>query len=293
MADYVLTCCSTCDLTPVHLDRLGIRYVYFNYELDGEQCKDDFGRTHTQHELYRRMRAGATVRTSQVSVGEYLDLWRSLLKAGKDVLHVALSSGISGTYGSACTARDAIRQEFPERRIEVIDSLCASSGLGLLLDTLAGLRNDGMSMDRLVAWAEAHKAEVNHWFFSSDLTFFVRGGRISRAAGAMGGLLRICPVMEMDDEGALQVREKVRTKLRAQRRMVRKMHELAQGGDGYARKVFISHSDCLRDARGVGDRLEREFPHLDGHVHYFDIGTTIGCHTGPGTVALFFWGTRR
>ena len=293
MADYVLTCCSTCDLTPTHLDQLGIKYVYFNYEVDGEQCKDDFGHTHTQRELYQRMLAGSTVRTSQVSTGEYLDLWRSLLKAGKDVLHVALSSGISGTYDSACTARDAIRREFPERRIEVIDSLCASSGLGLLLDTLAGLRDGGMGMERLVAWTEAHKIEVNHWFFSSDLTFFVRGGRISRAAGAMGGLLRICPVMEMDDEGTLQVREKVRTKLRAQRRMVRKMHELAQGGEEYARKVFISHSDCLRDARSVGDRIEREFAHLDGQVHYFDIGTTIGCHTGPGTVALFFWGTRR
>lgn len=293
MADYVLTCCSTCDLTPTHLERLEIKYVYFNYELDGEQCKDDFGCTHPQRELYQRMLAGATVRTSQVSTGEYLDLWRPLLKAGKDVLHVALSSGISGTYGSAHTARDTICQEFPERRIEVIDSLCASSGLGLLLDTLAGLRDGGMGMDELVAWAEAHKTEVNHWFFSSDLTFFVRGGRISRAAGAMGGLLRICPVMEVDDAGTLQVREKVRTKARAQRRMVQRMHELAQGGDGYAQKVFISHSDCLEDAHGVGDRIERKFPHMNGHVHYFDIGTTIGCHTGPGTVALFFWGTRR
>ena len=293
MADYVLTCCSTCDLAPAHLDRLGIRYVYFNYELDGEQCKDDFGRTHTQRELYRRMLAGSTVRTSQVSTGEYLDLWRPLLGAGKDVLHVALSSGISGTYGSAHAAREAIRQEFPGRRIEVVDSLCASSGLGLLLDTLAELRAGGMALGELVAWAETHKTKVNHWFFSSDLTFFVRGGRISRAAGAMGGLLRICPVMEVDDAGTLQVREKVRTKMRAQRRMVQRMHELAQDGDGYAQKVFISHSDCLEDAHGVGDRIEREFPHMSGHVRYFDIGTTIGCHTGPGTVALFFWGTRR
>ena len=99
--------------------------------------------------------------------------------------------------------------------------------------------------------------------------------------------------MEVDDAGTLQVREKVRTKLRAQRRMVHKMHELARGGVEYARKVFISHSDCLGDARGVGERIERAFPHMDGRVHYFDIGTTIGCHTGPGTVALFFWGTQR
>lgn len=293
MHDYVLSCCSTADVSEGFLRDRNIECVYFNYQVDGTWCKDDFGRTHSPSELFERMLAGADVTTSQVSSGDYMEFWRPFLEAGRDVLHVTLSSGISGTYDSACTARDQIAAEFPERRIVVIDSLAASTGYGLLMDRLATLRDGGMGLDELASWTLEHRLEVQHWFFSSDLTFFIRGGRISKAAGLVGGLLRICPVMDVEADGSLAVVEKIRTKGRAQRRVVQLMHELAQGGNAYDQRVFISNSACIDDARGVSDRIEAEFPQMDGKVSHFDIGATISCHTGPGTVALFYWGKPR
>lgn len=293
MPNYTLCCCSTADVTEDFLKERDIRYVFFNYELDGEQCKDDFGLTHSPADLFARMEAGAQTKTSQVSVGDYMAFWRPMLASGQDVLHVTLSSGISGTYNSACTARDEIASEFPDRRVVVVDSLAASSGYGLLMDKLAELRRAGMDLDGLAAWAEAHRREVQHWFFSSDLTFFIRGGRISKTAGFFGNMLKICPVMDVEPDGSLAVREKVRTKRRAERRVLELMRELAQGGDGYGGKVFISNSACLGDAQDVARMIEGEFPQMDSPVQHFDIGATIGCHTGPGTVATFFWGKER
>ena len=293
MRDYVLSCCSTCDMSEEWHARRDILCVYFNYELDGTPCKDDYGRTHAPAELYAKMLAGSEAKTSQVSVGEYVDAWRPVLESGRDVLHVTLSSGISGTYQSACTARDVIAAEFPERTVIVIDSLAASSGYGLLVDRMADLRDSGMGMRDLAAWAEEHKLEVQHWFFSTDLTFFIRGGRISKAAGLLGGLLQICPVMDVEPDGSLAVKEKIRTKRKAIDRVVELMGKLAQGGADYADKVFISNSECLADAKAVASKVEAAFAQMNGAVEHFPIGATIGTHTGPGTVALFFWGEPR
>ena len=293
MPSYVLSCCSTADLTREWLDRRDIKYLYFNYFLDGQMCKDDFGATNSPAELYAKMLAGADAKTSQVSAGDYMAHFEQFLAAGLDVVHVTLSSGISGTYNSACTARDQLAEKYPERRVIVVDSLAASSGYGLLMDRLADLRDSGMGAEELAAWAEAHKGEVQHWFFSSDLTFFVRGGRISKAAGLVGGMLKICPVMDVAPDGSLAVKEKIRTKAKAVARVVEKMEELAEGGRDYSGKCFISQSECLDDAREVARRVEERFPRLDGHVEIFPIGATIGVHTGPGTVALFFWGKPR
>lgn len=293
MAEYVLSCCSTADLTHDWLTRRDIAYIEFNYELGGTWYKDDFGASNPPAQLYARMLAGEEAKTSQVSAGDYMAHFERFLKAGKDVLHVTLSSGISGTYNSACAARDQLAEKYPERKLVVVDSLAASSGYGLLMDKLADLRDAGMGIDELAAWAEEHKLELNHWFFSSDLTFFIRGGRISKAAGLVGGMLKICPVMDVEVDGSLAVREKIRTKGKAMARVLDIMRERAEGGADYAGKCFISQSDCEDDAREVARRIEDAFPKLDGSVEVFPIGATIGCHTGPGTVALFFWGTPR
>lgn len=293
MARPVLSCCSTADVSEAFLQEHDIRYVCFNYELDGEPCKDDFGKTHSPAELYSLMLAGSQVKTSQVSMGEYVGLWRPLLEEGRDILHVTLSSGISGTYNSACGARDALAQEFPERRLYVVDSLCASAGYGLLMERLASLRDEGMDAGELAAWAEEHRLELQHWFFSSDLSFFIRGGRISKASGLIGGLLKICPVMDVAPDGSLRVVEKIRTKHRAERRVLELMEQLAQDRGAYSGKVFASNSECLGDATELASMIEEAFPQMDGRVRHFDIGATIGCHTGPGTVALFYWGKRR
>ena len=161
------------------------------------------------------------------------------------------------------------------------------------VDKMADLRDEGMGIDELAAWTEEHKREVQHWFFSSDLTFFVRGGRISKAAGLVGGMLKICPVMDVEPDGSLAVKEKIRTKAKAVNRVVEKMEELAEGGLDYSGKCFISQSECIDDAQEVARRIEAKFPKLNGKVEIFPIGATIGVHTGPGTVALFFWGEKR
>lgn len=293
MSDYVLSCCSTADLTHDWLESRDIKYIFFNYYLNGEVCKDDFGATNSLAELYGKMLAGAEAKTSQISAGDYMEHFEKFLAAGRDVLHVTLSTGISGTYNSACTARDQLAEKYPDRKVIVIDSLAASSGYGLLMDKMADLRDEGMGIDELAAWTEEHKSEVQHWFFSSDLTFFVRGGRISKAAGLVGGMLKICPVMDVEPDGSLAVKEKIRTKAKAVNRVVEKMEELAEGGLDYSGKCFISQSECIDDAQEVARRIEAKFPKLNGKVEIFPIGATIGVHTGPGTVALFFWGEKR
>ena len=293
MASYVLSCCSTVDVPRENLDRRNISYAYFNFQVDGVDGKDDFGESLPPAELYAKILSGSEAHTSQVSVGEYVDLFKPTLEAGKDVVHLTLSSGISGSYNAAVTARDLLAEQYPECKIYVVDSLAASAGYGLLVDKLADLRDEGMSAEELVAWAEEHKLELNHWFFSTDLTFFIRGGRISKAAGLVGGMLKICPVMNVAHDGSLAVIEKVRTKKRAASRVVEIMKERAVGGLDYSDKVYISNSECLKDAHMVGDAIEELFPKMNGKVQYSNIGSTIGVHTGPGTVALFYWGEPR
>ena len=293
MSDYILSCCSTADLSREHFQRIGVHYACFHYFLDGVEYPDDLGQSIPFPDFYEAMADGAETRTSQVSISEYLDLWTPFLEEGKDVLHVTLSTGISGTYNSAENAAAIARERYPERKIYVVDSLGASSGYGLLMDTLAAKRDEGMGIDELRDWVEENKLRLHHWFFSTDLTFYVRGGRISKAAGIFGGLLNICPLLNMDDLGRLMPREKIRTKKKVIAAIVDRMEETAENGLDYDGKCFISMSACEEDAQEVARLVEARFPRLNGKVLINNIGTTIGSHTGPGTVALFFWGVKR
>jgi DegV family protein with EDD domain len=293
MRDYVLSCCSTADLTKEWFKERDIRYVCFNFELGGVRYKDDMGETISPEKLYQDMLDGADTKTSQVSVGEYMEHFQSILEEGKDIFHLTLSSGISGSYNSACIAKNELCEKYPDRKIYVVDSMAASSGYGLLVDTLADKKESGMKIDELYQWTQAHKLELNHWFFSTDLTFYIRGGRVSKAAGLIGTVLNICPLLNVDSEGKLVPIEKVRTKKRVIKRIVEKMQEEAENGLDYDGKCFISQSMCLDDADAVAKLVEDSFAKLNGKVQIFPIGATIGSHTGPGTVALFFWGKQR
>ena len=293
MSDFVLSCCSTADLSREHFERRGISYICFHYEMDGKEYPDDLGQSIPFEQFYKAMTDGAATKTSQVGVGEYLAYFTSFLEQGKDILHVSLSTGLSGTYNSACSAALIARERFPERTIFVVDSLGASSGYGLIMETLADLRDQGMGLDELHEWVEANKLRMHHWFFSTDLTFYVRGGRISKAAGMFGGLLGICPLLNMDNLGRLIPRDKIRSKKRVIQEIVRRMEENARDGLDYDGKCYISQSACVPDAQEVADLVEARFPKLNGKVEINYVGTTIGSHTGPGTVALFFWGKER
>ncbi|MCI7558241.1 MAG: DegV family protein [Lachnospiraceae bacterium] len=293
MSDYVISCCSTADLSKEHFEKIDVHYCCFHYEMDGVQYLDDLGQSMDFDVFYQRMTDGAMTKTSQINADEYEEYFTQFLSQGKDIIHLTLSSGISGTFNSANLAKALLEDKYPDRKIYVIDSLAASSGYGLLVDHLATMRDSGATIDELAAWVEEHKLNLNHWFFSSDLTFFIRGGRISKAAGAVGTVLNICPLMNVDFEGRLIPRYKIRTKKKVIQAIVDKMAEQAEGGTDYSGKCFISHSACEEDAKAVAALVEERFPNLNGRVLINSIGTTIGSHTGPGTVALFFWGQKR
>ena len=293
MSDYVLSCCSTADLSKEHFEERNIKYTCFKYYLDDVCYPDDLGQTIPFDKFYQMMVDGADTKTSQINSEEYEAYFTPFLEEGKDIIHLCLSSGISGACNSAMIARNELAEKYPDRKIYVIDSLAASSGFGLLMDKAADLRDSGMSIDDLYNWLEENKLKMHHWFFSCDLTFFVKGGRVSKTAGFVGGILNICPLLNVSYEGKLIPREKIRTKKKVITAIVDKMEQYADNGLEYADKCYISQSACLEDAKQVAELVESRFPHLKGKVLINSIGTTIGSHTGPGTVALFFWGKER
>jgi len=293
MNDYVLSCCSTADLDAKHFQDRNISYICFHFFLDGKEYADDLGKSISFPDFYQAMKDGADTRTSQINQEEYAAYFTPFLEQGKDLIHVCLSSGISGAYNSARLAAEELTQKFPDRKIYVVDSLAASSGFGLLMDALADQRDAGLTIDELHAWVLAHRNEMHHWFFSTDLTFFVKGGRVSKTSGFLGNMLHICPLLNVSQEGKLIPREKIRTKKRAIARIVDVMKENARDGLDYNGKCYMCHSACYEDARAVADLVEAQFKNLNGKVLINNIGTTIGSHTGPGTVALFYWGKPR
>ena len=293
MVDYVLSCCSPADLTRERLEGSHIKYVPFHYAIDGEEYVDDLGETIPYEQFYQRIKDGADTRTSQVNISEYVDYFSDFMEQGLDIVHVCLSSGLSGTINSARNAALILKERFPERKLYIIDSLGASAGYGLLMVTAAEKRDEGLSAEELAQWIEDNKLCVQHWFFSTDLSSYVRGGRISKAAAVFGGALQICPLLNMDAQGRLTPREKIRTKKKVIREIVNRMEQNARDGLDYSGRCFISMSACMDDARQVADLIEERFADLNGKVEIYNVGTTIGAHTGPGTIALFFFGKKR
>lgn len=293
MGKYVLSCCSTADLSKEHFNAINVKYVCFHYEIDGVQYYDDLGQSIPFDEFYKRMAAGAETKTSQVNPDEFVVYFRPFLEQGFDILHVCLSSGITGVINSANIARKLLADEFPDRKIYIVDSLGASSGYGLIMDTLAGLRDEGKNIEEVRSWLEQHRLNMHHWFFSMDLSFYVKGGRISKTAAWIGTALNIYPLLNMDNLGRLIPRSKLRGKEKVFHAVVDKMAELADGGLNYSGKCYMCHSACLEDAQKVAQQIEQRFSKLNGKVEINNIGTTIGSHTGPGTVSVFFWGKKR
>ncbi len=293
MSDYIISCCSTADLSKEHFESRDIHYICFHYELDGVQYPDDLGQTIPFDEFYQKMTDGADTKTSQINEAEFAEYFEPFLKEGKDILHLCLSSGITGVVNSANIAKNMLEEKYPDRKIYIVDSLAASSGFGLLMDKVADLRDEGMSIEELVKWIEENKQKLHHWFFSTDLTFYVKGGRVTKAAGFVGGILNICPLLNVSNEGKLIPRHKIRGKKKVTQAIFEKMKEHAKDGADYSGKCYISQSACYEDAKAVADLVEEYFPKLNGKVVINSIGTTIGSHTGPGTVALFFWGDER
>lgn len=289
MENYILSCCSTMDLRKGWAEERGVNLIYAKFFLEGEEFRDDFYESISQDKLFERMLSGEKSQTTQVNTEEYIGSFRKYLEQGQDIFHICLSGGLSGTVNSCHIAKDILLEEFPERKIEIVDSLMASSGYGLLVDKACDLKRQGLDMETLRIEVEKWRNCLHAYFFTSDLRFFIQGGRVSKAAGFIGGLLKICPVLKITEEGKLKPIEKVRGKKQAMENILSKMEK-----EGYlsTEKCFISHSACPLDAKKLAESIRDRF-HLEGNMEIFDIGGTIACHTGPGTVACFFFGKEK
>jgi DegV family protein with EDD domain len=291
--NYCITCCSTTDMPLEYFQKRDIPFACFHFQMDGKEYCDDLGQSIPFDEFYKRIDDGAMPTTSQISVGEYIALFEPILKNGQDILHISISSGISGSINSARLAQGKLLEAYPNRKIIVVDSLAASSGYGMLVDAAWEMRASGASIDDVCNWLTENKLNLHHWFFSTDLKHYKRGGRISAASATVGTILSICPLMNVNSKGELKIRKKVQGKKHVIAEIVRIMEQHAQNGTEYSGKCFISNSACYDDAKMLADLIKERFQNLDGDVLINSIGTGIGSHTGPGTVALFFWGDKR
>ena len=290
---FTLSCCSTVDLPYSYMESRDIPVLFYTYVVDGVEYDDDMGRDpEALPRFYRFIREGKLPQTSQINVAAYMEFFERLLQKG-DLLHIAFTSGQSGSVHNAFLAAEELRQKYPDKKLIVIDSLCSSSGYGLLVDSAADLRDQGKSLEEVEQWVLAHRNRVHHQFFSSDMTQFRRTGRVSGAAATVATVLNICPIMRLDDTGSIKAYSKVRGKKKAVEVTVETMAQCAEGGADYDGKCFVCHSQCPQDAQLLIDATEQRFPKLKGRIRLCDIGTIIGSHAGPGTVAVFFYGNER
>ena len=290
---FILSCCSTVDLPYSYLESRHIPVLFYTYVVDGVTYDDDMGRDpQALPRFYQFLREGRLPQTSQINVAQYAEFFESLLQQG-DVLHIAFTSGQSGSVHNAFLAADMLKEKYPDRKLVVIDSLCSSSGYGLLVDTVADMRDAGATLDEAAQWVLDNRNKVHHQFFSTDMTQFRRTGRVSGTAAAIATVLNICPLMRLDNKGAIKAYDKVRGRHKAIEATVDAVEEHAQGGREYDQRCWICHSQCPELAQQLADALGERLPHVKGHIRICDIGTIIGSHAGPGTVAVFFYGDER
>ena len=290
MSEYVLITDSSADLSQEMVQELGVTVLPLSFTIQGKTYRNYPDNREMDLPLfYDMLRAGELATTSAVNVAEYTQAVEPILQEGKDVLILAFSSGLSATCHSAQIAAQELSERYPDRKIWVVDSLCASLGQGLLVWYAARMKAQGKSMEEVRDWLEDNKLHLCHWFTVDDLHFLKRGGRISPATAVVGTMLSIKPVMHVDDEGHLVKVGTARGRNASLKALVNHMEETAI--DPGSQVVFISHGDCLEDAQKVADDVKRRFG--VEQVVLNNVGPVIGAHSGPGTVALFFLGSKR
>ena len=293
MRQFVLSCESTIDLPYSYTRERDIPVLFYSYTVDGKEYPDDMCRTPgSLDRFYSLLDEGKIPSTSQLNEFQYEDFFAEQLQKG-DVLHICFGTGMTTSYSNAVIAAERMRVKYPDRKLVVIDSLCSSSGYGLLVDAAADMRDRGCTLDETAGWISANRQKVHHQFFSTELKFYRRSGRMSGAAAAIATVLDICPIMRLDDGGHIIAYGKVRGKKNAIKETVCTMEQHAQGGVNYSGKCFICHSDCLEIAEATKKAVSEHFPNINGEIRICDIGTIIASHCGPGTVAVFFFGDDR
>jgi len=289
MSPYVILTDSSSDIERGILNSWGVDYISLTLSFTDEPDKQFSNDELPIKDFYAEMRAGRVAKTAAINKEIQADFFRKYLDQGQDILCISFSSGLSTTYNSARLAAEELKSEYPERKVIVIDSLCASTGLGLLVYMAVQKKNEGAALEELAEFVEDRKLHICHWFTVDDLVYLKRGGRVSAAAAFFGGLLGIKPVMHVDNEGHLIPMSKVKGRKASLNAILDKYGELAL--DPEHGTVFICHGDCRSDADYVDAELKRRF---GNHVEIFSYtGTVIGAHSGPGTFALFFEGKER
>ncbi len=291
MRDYIIMTDSCCDLSAAEVAELELTVVSLSFHMDGQDYLDTPDHADlSMEEFYRRLDAGAQCTTSAVSVGSFVDTMRPILAAGKDILYIAFSSGLSTTYQSGCIAAEDLRPEFPERKITVIDSLSASRGQGMLVYRAVQEKRKGKSMEEVEAFVREAIPGQCHWFTVNDLYHLKRGGRVSGTTALVGTMLHIKPVMHTDIEGHLTPVGKARGMKAALKALVDGMETLGVG-DLSQQTVFICQANCPDNVAFISRELRERFGVTDIRAEF--IGPVIGSHTGSGTLGLFFVGRER
>lgn len=285
--DFQIITDSCCDFPTPMYGQLGLTFVPLTVEFRGNTFDDK--NDDTLKDMYQGLRAGEVAKTSAVNPSRWSQAMEKALAAGKDVLALAFSSGLSTTYQSAVIAAEELKDAYPDRKIQVIDTLCASMGQGLLVWYACKKRDEGLSLDEVAQWVLDNRPHLCHWFTVDDLMYLKRGGRISAATALVGTMLQIKPLLHVDDEGHLINMTKTRGRKAAIDAMVKKAQELGAGYDNST--MFISHGDCLSDAEYLSRQLKEKCGVKDVVISY--VGAVIGSHSGPGTLALFFLGSHR
>ncbi len=289
---YEIVTDSSSNLTQDLLDSYRIRMISYVSTVDGEEftCfSPDRDEAAAGKQFYDAMRSGADVRTTLINMSRFTDFFRPMLEAGRDILFICMSGGLTGTVQSARIAAEDLMAEYPGRRIVCVDSLSASLGEGLLVMKLSRLRAAGATLDEAAAWYEKHKLRMNHIFTVGNLVYLKKGGRISAAEALIGNLLSIKPILKANDEGCIVVHDKVRSRSRALDYLVEMTK--ARIVNPATQIIGIAHCDASMEADYIANRFRRELPVQDVIVRYYDLCT--GSHVGPGTIAIFFMGQDR
>ena len=290
MSQFMILTDSCADLPAELVERLDVKVLPLSYNMDGKTVYNyPDNREMDPHEFYELLRAGKTAVTSAVNVAQFAEAMEPCLQEGKDVLVLAFSSGLSTTYNSAVIAADDLKEKYPERKVYVVDTLCASMGQGLLVYLAAKEREKGGSIEQVRDWAEANKMSIAHQVTVNDLFHLKRGGRISATTAVMGSMLSIKPMIHVDDEGRLINIGKARGRGASLKALVDTMEKTVI--DPANQTVFISHGDCLEDAQAVADMIKERMGVKEVMINH--IGPVIGAHAGPGTVALFYIASER
>lgn len=282
MSKYVIFTDSSCDLAPEVLADWGVESLSLTFRFNDSE-KEYYNGDMNIADFYQKMRDGGVAKTSAVNTQAFKEAFEKILADGKDVLYIGFSSGLSTTCNSAATAAKMLCGDFPERKIITVDSLAASAGLGLLVKLAVDKREAGESIEDVASYIEGLKLRLCHWFTVEDLVYLKRGGRVSPTVAFVGNMLGIKPVMHVDDEGHLVPVTKVRGRKTSIAALADKYTELADPSVG---KIFISHGDCLKDAEYLASLIESKHGVKTEIITY--VGSVIGAHSGPGTLALFF-----